>query len=85
MQSTLPWNESILFLRNKGESARAGGLPRDIQVAESVFYRLIVLRGIIVNEDGRAAIMGDESTSMFAPISGRSFQDALLMTRDAAP
>ena len=67
LQASLPWAESLFFLRNKGVSAEMAGLPPEIQSAEAPYYRLAIFRGVIVNDGGRAATLPGE----------RDFLDAL--------
>jgi hypothetical protein len=48
LRASLPVEESLFFLRNKG-------------AAEADFYRLVVMRGVIVNRGGTAEVMpGDD-------------------------
>jgi hypothetical protein len=48
LRASLPVEESLFFLRNKG-------------AAEADYYRLVVMRGVIVNRDGKAEVLpGDD-------------------------
>jgi hypothetical protein len=48
LRASLPVGESLFFLRNKG-------------AAEADFYRLVVMRGVIVNRGGSAEVLpGDD-------------------------
>ena len=81
MQAGVPWDESIYFLRNKGESARRAGLGTDIQEAESEYYRLVVMTGFIVNEAGRAAIAAEARA--LDTVRGVPFRDVVAMVRNS--
>ena len=69
LRSSLPAGESLYFLRNKG-------------AAESDYYRLVVMRGVIVNRHGAAEVLpGDED--LLDALHGTSF-DALVAQVRAA-
>ena len=77
------WGEAIFFLRNKGESARAAGLDRDVQAGEGRFYRLLTFTSLVVNADGTA--LTDGGAGPLAELGGLGFRDALVRVRAAAP
>lgn len=76
MRSALPWSESVFFLRNKGESARVAGLSLATQQEEARFYRLVVLRGVIANEGGSAAVAAD-AAGFLAELHGVAFAEVV--------
>ena len=82
MQAAAPWNESVFFLRNKGESARAAGRSPADQRAEAGFYRLVIFRGVIVNDAGRATVVPGDGDFLDA-LSGERFADILERLRAA--
>jgi hypothetical protein len=63
LRSSLPVDESLFFLRNKGG-------------AEADYYRLVVMRGVIVDRDGTAEVLpGDDD--FLSALDGTPF-DALV-------
>jgi hypothetical protein len=53
LRSSLPAGESLFFLRNKG-------------AAEADYYRLVVMRGVIVNRDGAAEVLPGDADFLSA-------------------
>jgi hypothetical protein len=51
LQSRLPGDDGIYFLRNKGLEAERLGLPADVQ-EERGFYRFVSSQGVFTNVDG---------------------------------
>ena len=74
MQAAVPWNESIYFLRNKGESARRAGLSQEVQRFEARYYRLVVMAGFVVNERGTAGVVANDAGAM-ETLRGMAFTD----------
>ena len=69
LRSTLPRDESLFFLRNKGG-------------ADADFYRLVIMRGVIVNRDGAAEVTpGDDPLDALA---GTPFDAVVDQVRQAA-
>ena len=68
--------EAIMFLRNKGESARVAGLSRRTQQADAAFYRLITFDAIVVNREGRAAVPPD-APQYLGKLGGLAFDDVI--------
>ncbi|MGH2358200.1 MAG: hypothetical protein ACRDGJ_09340, partial [Candidatus Limnocylindria bacterium] len=66
LRSSLVGDEGIFFLRNKGESARAAHLPRDVQRSEAAFYRLVMFGALVLNDAGRATLTSDAPDFMSA-------------------
>ena len=64
LRASLPVEESLFFLRNKG-------------AAEADFYRLVVMRGVIVNRDGAAEVLPADDDDFLAALDGGPF-DALV-------
>ena len=77
------WGIAIFFLRNKGESARAAGLGRDIQEREAAFHRLLTFTSLVVNADEVA--LADAAAGPLGALTGLGFGDALDRVRAAAP
>ena len=70
LRSSLPTGESLFFLRNKGG-------------ADVDFYRLVVMRGVIVNADGAAEVLQGEGDFLDA-LDGAPFDALLAQVRTAA-
>jgi hypothetical protein len=77
------WGESIFFLRNKAQSARAAGLGVDLQAAEAGFYRLLTFTALIVNDRGIA--LADPAAGPLSALNGVGFERAVERVRAAAP
>lgn len=70
LRASLPDGESLFFLRNKG-------------AAEADYYRLVVMRGVIVNRDGRAEVLpGDED--FLDSLGGTQFDGLVAQVRAAS-
>jgi hypothetical protein len=70
LRSSLPAGESLFFLRNKGG-------------ADADFYRLVVMRGVIVNRDGAAEVLpGDED--FLSGLDGTPFDTLVAQVRVAS-
>ena len=76
------WGEAIFFLRNKGESARAAGLGRDVQAREAAFHRLLTFTSLVVNAGDIA--LADEAAGPLGALTELAFGDALDRVRAAA-
>jgi hypothetical protein len=77
------WGESIFFLRNKGQSARAAGLGIERQSSEADFHRLLSFTSLVVNADGTA--LADPAAGPLSALSGVAFDRAVERIRAAAP
>jgi hypothetical protein len=69
LRASLPPGESLFFLRNKG-------------AAEAAFYRLVVMRGVIVNRDGAAEVMPG-ADDFLAALGGSPFDTLVGQVRAA--
>ena len=76
-------SERLLFLRNKGESARRAGLPAADQAADAPYYRLVTFGSEIVAADGRA-IVPDGDATLLELLDGLSFTRAVATVRAIA-
>jgi hypothetical protein len=81
--SALVGEEGVFFLRSKGASARAAGLPVIEQLTDAAFYRLVVFGAVVGNESGTAAAGPDES-GVLAPLDGLAFAEAIERIRRAS-
>jgi hypothetical protein len=81
--SALIGDEAVFFLRNKGASARAAGLPVIEQRADAAFYRLVVFGAVVGNESGIAGAGSDES-GVLAQLEGLAFAEAIDRIRRAS-
>lgn len=70
LRASLPVEDSLFFLRNKG-------------AAEADYYRLVVMRGVIVNRDGTAEVMpGDDD--FLSGLDGSPFDTLVGQVRAAS-
>ena len=76
-------SERVLFLRNKGASAAAAGMPAEEQAADAAFYRLTSFAAEIIEVDGSAIVPEDER-GLLDPLAAGSFARALRWVRAAA-
>lgn len=75
--------QRLLFLRNKGTSAREAGLPVAEQRAEAAFHRLVSFGSEIVEQDGDAVVPPDDGSALDG-LGGRPFIEVLEVVRAAA-
>jgi hypothetical protein len=75
--------ERLLFLRNKGTSAREAGLDARAQAAEAVYFRLVTF-GSEVSEAGGLASVPPDDTDLLGSFAGRPFRDAVAAVRALA-
>ena len=75
--------QRLLFLRNKGTSAREAGLSAGEQRAESGFHRLVSFGSEVVNDDGSALVPPDDGPAL-DELAGLPFSEALEVVRAAA-
>jgi hypothetical protein len=73
----------VLFLRNKGTSAAAAGMPAARQREEAAFYRLMTFDAVVLDRAGRATV--GEARDYLAALSGIPFHQAIAAIRDAHP
>lgn len=73
--------ERILFLRNKGVSAAAAGLPLADRLAERGFHRLVTFGSELVEVGGVAVAAPDESGVLEA-FNGESFEEVVARLRE---
>jgi hypothetical protein len=71
LQATLPTGESLFFLRNKGGH-------------EADFYRLVVMRGVIVNREGFAEVAPGDGDFLDA-LGGTPFDEVVDRVRRSRP
>jgi hypothetical protein len=71
LRSTLPTGEGLFFLRNKGGE-------------EADFYRLVVMRGVIVNRDGSAEVAPGDGDFLDA-LGGTRFDEVVDQVRRSRP
>jgi len=76
LRSALIDTERLMFLRNKGESAAAAGLPVDAQRDDRAFYRLVTFGSEILNAGSQAVIPPDES-GLLQRFAGMPFDDVV--------
>jgi hypothetical protein len=75
--------EGIFFLRNKGASAAAAGLPPATQAAEARFYRLMTFDALVSDESGTARASSERA--YLADLDGRSIAEVIATIRAAVP
>ena len=71
LRASLPVEESLFFLRNKG-------------AAEADFYRLVVMRGVIVNRDGTAEVMPGDDDDFLTALDRSPFDTLVAQVREAS-
>jgi hypothetical protein len=75
-------SDRILFLRNKGTSAREAGRSIDEQRAESAYFRLVTFGSEVIDLGGRASVPPDDGRAL-SGLSGRAFDDVVATVRAA--
>lgn len=75
------WGEGILFLRNKGESARLAGLSQERQAGEAGFYRLVTFTSVVANDHGVALTAPDSEP--LSELAGALFAEVVGTVRAA--
>lgn len=76
-------SDRILFLRNKGTSAREAGRSTAEQQAESAYFRLVTFGSEVIDRGGRAGVPLDDGRAL-SDLSGRAFADVIAAVRAAA-
>jgi hypothetical protein len=76
-------SERILFLRNKGTSAREAGRSSEEQRAESAYFRLVTFGSEVFDLGGLASVPPDDGRAL-AGLAGRPFDDVVAAVRAAA-
>jgi hypothetical protein len=83
VRSAMLGTQRLLFLRNKGVSAREAGLTAAEQRSEAAYHRLVSFGSEIVDQDGLAAVPVDDGAAL-AGLAGRAFATVLEIVRAAA-
>jgi hypothetical protein len=76
--------QRLVFLRNKGTSAREAGLGAAEQAAEGAWFRLVTFGSEVIEHDGVAVVPPDDA-DLLGPLAGTSFDEALATVRAVAP
>jgi hypothetical protein len=76
-------SQRLLFLRNKGTSAREAGLGIAEQQAEAGYHRLVTFGSEVVAEDDLALVPPDDGPAL-DDLAGRPFAEVLEIVRAAA-
>jgi hypothetical protein len=76
--------QRLVFLRNKGTSAREAGLGAAEQAAEAAWFRLVTFGSEVIEHDGVAVVPPDDA-DLLGPLAGTSFDEALATVRAVAP
>ncbi|MDQ2673164.1 MAG: hypothetical protein M3Y40_00735 [Chloroflexota bacterium] len=76
-------SQRLLFLRNKGTSARDAGLSDAEQRAESAFHRLVTFGSQVIEVDGAAVVPPDDGSAL-ETLHDRPFGDVIREVRSAA-
>jgi len=71
LPASLPVEESLFFLRNKG-------------AAEADYYRLVVMRGVIVNRNGSAEVLPGDGDDFLSAHDGAEFDGLVAEVRSHA-
>jgi hypothetical protein len=83
LRDRLLGTERLLFLRNKGDSARRAGLSPQEQPADASFYRLVTFTSEVVAQDGRA-LVPDPDAAALAELDGIGVDRAMAVVRSLA-
>jgi hypothetical protein len=83
VRAELVGSQRLLFVRNKGTSAREAGLPLAEQRAEAAYHRLVTFGSEIVEEHGVAVVPPDDGAALDG-LAGRPFGEVLEVVRAAA-
>ena len=75
-------SQRLLFLRNKGVSARQAGLPDSGQATESIYHRLVSFGSEVIERNGMALVPLDDGAALNG-LGGRPFDAVLRLVRDA--
>lgn len=73
-----PRSESVFFLRHKATEAERLGAPPEVVAAETKFYRLVTLRGVVWNESGLAAAHQADHDDFLTELAGRPFEEVVM-------
>lgn len=74
--ASLPDEEAIFFLRNKGSEAQAQWMSPDIVASDAPFYRMVSAQGVLRNHDGEVA-PGPAEGEFLQKLTGRDFRALL--------
>jgi hypothetical protein len=83
LRSQMLDSDRVLFLRNKGTSARLAGLSVSEQRAEAAYYRTVTFGSEIINLGGIAAVPPDD-VPVLEEFASRPFDDVLAELRGLA-
>ncbi len=75
--------ERLLFLRNKGTSAREAGLDDATQASEAGYFRLVTFGAEVIEAEGTALVPPDDG-DLLSRFAGRPFDEALAAVRAVA-
>lgn len=75
--------ERLLFLRNKGTSAREAGLDDAAQAAEAAYFRLVTFGAEVIEAEGTAVVPPDDG-DLLSRFAGRPFDETLAAVRAVA-
>ncbi len=76
----VPRNESVFFLRHKAKEAERLGMPSEMVAAETPFYRLVMLRGVVWNESGQAAVYRGDHVDFLTQLAGQPFEEVIRLS-----
>lgn len=80
LQGRMLGSERLLFLRDKGTSAAAAGLPLADRLAERGFHRLVTFGSELISDAGLAVVPPDE-WGVLEPFAGIPFDEAVERVR----
>jgi hypothetical protein len=83
VRAELVGSQRLLFLRNKGISAREAGLSLADQRTEAAYHRLVTFGSEIAEQDGLAVVPPDDGPALDG-LAGRPFSEVLEAVRSAA-
>lgn len=83
LRATMPTEQSLYFLRNKGSEVASWGWPADAVAHERAFYRLVSMQGVIHNNLGTAVAPVGADEEFLIRLTGQAFDDVLRAVEDA--
>lgn len=75
--ASTPVSRSVYFLRHKASELEALGAPADVVAADQLFYRLVILRGVIWESADAAHGMDAGEPDFLTQLNGRAMNEVI--------
>lgn len=72
-----PASRSVYFLRHKGTELKALGAPIEIVAADQLYYRLVILRGVVWESGGQANVTDTGEPDFLTELGGQPMADVI--------